>query len=90
MLFFLVSVTGVMTDRSRLRQVHKPDRVRRTPTFMSVCLSCGQGDGAGLSSRWMACLAAETELRSCVKVEMVVLGSPSLIVPTVSVDVKQL
>ena len=30
-----------------------------------------------------------TELRSCVKVEVAVLGSPSLIVLTVSVDVKQ-
>ena len=30
-----------------------------------------------------------TELRSCVKVEVDVLGSPSLTVPTVSVDVKQ-
>ena len=30
-----------------------------------------------------------SELRSCVKVEVDVLGSPSLIVPTVSVDVKQ-
>ena len=29
------------------------------------------------------------ELRSSVKVEVAVLGSPSLIVPTVSVDVKQ-
>ena len=29
------------------------------------------------------------ELRSCVKVEVDVLGSPSLIVLTVSVDVKQ-
>ena len=29
------------------------------------------------------------ELRSCVKVEVDVLGSPSLIVRTVSVDVKQ-
>ena len=29
------------------------------------------------------------EFRSCVKVEMAVLGSLSLIVPTVSVDVKQ-
>ena len=29
------------------------------------------------------------ELRSCVKVEVAVLGSPSLIVRTVSVDVKQ-
>ena len=28
-------------------------------------------------------------LRSCVKVEVAVLGSPSLIVRTVSVDVKQ-
>ena len=30
-----------------------------------------------------------TDLMSCVKVEVVVLGSPSLIVPTVSVEVKQ-
>ena len=30
-----------------------------------------------------------TELRSCVKVEVAVLGSPSLIVLMVSVDVKQ-
>ena len=30
-----------------------------------------------------------SELRSCVKVEVDVLGFPSLIVPTVSVDVKQ-
>ena len=30
-----------------------------------------------------------SELRSCVKVEVDVLGSPSLIVRTVSVDVKQ-
>ena len=30
-----------------------------------------------------------SELRSCVKVEVAVLGSPSLIVLTVSVDVKQ-
>ena len=29
------------------------------------------------------------ELKSCIKVEMAVLGSPSLTVPTVSVDVKQ-
>ena len=30
-----------------------------------------------------------SELRSCVKVEVIVLGSPSLIVLMVSVDVKQ-
>ena len=30
-----------------------------------------------------------SELRSCVKVEVDVLGSPSLIVCTVSVDIKQ-
>ena len=34
-------------------------------------------------------LAVLWELRSCVKVEVAVLGSPSLIVRTVSVDVKQ-
>ena len=32
---------------------------------------------------------SETELRSCVKVEVAVLGSPSLMVHMVSVDVKQ-
>ena len=31
----------------------------------------------------------ESELRSCVKVEVAVLGSPSLIVLMVSVDVKR-
>ena len=31
----------------------------------------------------------QSELRSCVKVEVAVLGSPSLTVRTVSVDVKQ-
>ena len=31
----------------------------------------------------------DSELRSCVEVEVAVLGSPSLIVRTVSVDVKQ-
>ena len=31
---------------------------------------------------------SKTELRSCVKVEVAVLGSPSLIVHTVSVDTK--
>ena len=30
-----------------------------------------------------------SEIKSCVKVEVAVLGSPSLIVRTVSVDVKQ-
>ena len=34
-------------------------------------------------------MAVYSELRSCVKVEVAVLGSPSLIVSTVSVDVKQ-
>ena len=34
-------------------------------------------------------LTSGAELRSCVKVEVDVLGSPSLIVRTVSVDVKQ-
>ena len=31
----------------------------------------------------------DTELRSCVKVKVAVLGSPTLIVRTVSVDIKQ-
>ena len=39
--------------------------------------------------RRKATLNLNLELRSCVKVEVAVLGSPSLIVPTVSVDVKQ-
>ena len=36
-----------------------------------------------------ALLAVVSEFRRCVKVEVDVLGSPSLIVRTVSVDVKQ-
>ena len=36
----------------------------------------------------LTCLR-RTELVSCVKVEVAVLGSPSLIIPTVYVDVKQ-
>ena len=35
------------------------------------------------------CTVRRSELRSCVKVEVDVLGSPSLMVRTVSVDVKQ-
>ena len=37
------------------------------------------------------CILTEghSQLRSCVKVEVAVLGSPSLIIPTVSVDGKQ-
>ena len=34
-------------------------------------------------------LGLESEVRSCVKVKVAVLGSPSLIVLTVSVDLKQ-
>ena len=37
----------------------------------------------------MFTLNEQTELRSCVKVEVAVLGSPSLVVLMVSVDVKQ-
>ena len=46
-----------------------------------------------LAKLLMKLQTAETkssELRSCVKVEVDVLGSPSIIVPTVSVDIKQL
>ena len=48
---------------------------------MCVCVMgiYKQGIGFGL----------ESELRSCVKVKVAVLGSPSLIVLMVSVDVKQ-
>ena len=34
-------------------------------------------------------ILSRSEPRSCVKVEVAVLGSPALIVPVVSVDVKQ-
>ena len=42
--------------------------------------------GLGLKHSHWVCLE---KLRSCVKVEVDILGSPSLIVPMVSVDVKQ-
>ena len=42
-----------------------------------------------LSNTTAAAAAAAAERRSCVKVKMAVLGSPSLIVLMVSVDVKQ-
>ena len=38
---------------------------------------------------WLIELAVISELRSCVKVEVAVLGSPSLIVIMVSVDIMQ-
>ena len=44
----------------------------------------------GRASCLRACLDAMTELESCVKLEVAVLGSPSLTVLVVSVDVKQL
>ena len=43
----------------------------------------------GLCGRKATLNTDMTELRSCVKVEVVVLGSPALIVLMVSVDVKQ-
>ena len=42
-----------------------------------------------LGTRSNVFLRRQSELRSCVKVEVAVLGSPSLIVLMVSVDVKQ-
>ena len=47
---------------------------------MNQCITCTLGEDN---------FAAKAELRNCVKVEVTVLGSPSLIVLTVSVDVKQ-
>ena len=43
----------------------------------------------GLCGRKATVNCSISELRSCVKVEVVVLGSPSLIIRTVFVDVKQ-
>ena len=51
------------------------------PSPNSLCGLCGRK--ATLNECW------KTELRSCVKIEVVVLGSPSLIVPVISVDVRQ-
>ena len=44
---------------------------------------------SGLCGRKATSEEVQTELRSCVKVEVAVLGSPSRTVRTVSVDVKQ-
>ena len=53
------------------------------PDSNSPCGLCGRKATLNLSSD------TDLELRSCVKVEVAVLGSPSLIVLVVSVDVKQ-
>ena len=57
----------------------KFDRQRQTTQFLSLRINNVLSDWIGL----------ESELRSCVKVEVDVLGSPSLISLMVSVDVKQ-
>ena len=57
----------------------KFDRQRQTTQFLSLRINNVLLDWIGL----------ESELRSCVKVEVDVLGSPSLISLMVSVDVKQ-
>ena len=54
--------------------------------------SLGWGWGWGITLRYKAAssiIKDDAQLRSCVKVEVAVLGYPSLIVRTVSVDVKQ-
>ena len=55
-----------------------PVSVRAEPL---ICDSISKGD--------LLAVCTSTELRGCVKVEVAVLGSPSLIVLMVSVDVKQ-
>ena len=58
---------------------------RKTPRGL-----VGGGGGGGVQRGYEYLLEFPfAELRSCVKVEVAVLGSPSLIVRTVSVDVKQ-
>ena len=49
-----------------------------------LCERCFCGGGGGL-----CVCGSRSELRSCVKVQVAVLGSPSLIVLTVSVDVEE-
>ena len=48
----------------------------------------GTAEGMYVSTIRSRSLRRSAELRSCVKEKVAVLGSPSLIVPTVSVDVK--
>ena len=48
----------------------------------------GTAEGLYVSTIRSRSLRRSAELRSCVKEKVAVLGSPSLIVPTVSVDVK--
>ena len=58
----------------------------------SMYTECLAGGGSNLKMNKTARLlesGIRAELRSCVKVEVAVLGSPSLIVLMVSVDVKQ-
>ena len=60
---------------------------------MRESLNCGAGAGKSVVLAWSlkrkSPMFGQSELRSCVKVEVDVLGSPSLTVLTVSVDVKQ-
>ena len=70
---------NVLSDNPR----EKPGEGR----FLCVCLFTPSQSMAVISGRIVAALLIE--LRSCVKVDVAVLGSPSLIVLTVSVDVKQ-
>ena len=53
------------------------------------CLSTGYAVRVRLAVATLTAIRDITELRSCVKVEVAVLGYPSLIVRTISVDVKQ-
>ena len=70
------------------------------PTVSSELRSCVKSRGGrpglpvpnspyGLCGQKATLNLFATELRSCLKVEVAVLGAPSLIVRTVSVDVKQ-
>ena len=50
---------------------------------------CGGGGGFLDQHSCLVCMCGQSEFRSCVKVEVAILGSLSLIVLMVSVDIKQ-
>ena len=70
---------------------------RAQRSIVGVVFSCVEPELLREKTSWFALCQrrategrlVHTELRTCMKVEVAVLGSPSLTVPTVSVDVKQ-
>ena len=56
--------------------------------LFQTAVEMGTAEGLYVSTIRSRSLRRSAELRSCVKEKVAVLGSPSLIVPTVSVDVK--